>query len=210
MVMLFSAVLLSIYMLMLFMWPKFQNSQFMEKRFGPMLVCEEGTLYMTQEDNRRARTISIEDNENVNVSYKPEKYTFTAVTIGGVTTGGINKSGGYEYVSRTSKSGKYKLVYQGLFKKELVFSIALNDKLYKKAQNSDKVKSYLNGKEIIVVNSTISSNSIISAVNSGSDNFLSNIAKLHNLSMDGYPSWEKCKNIIDWIYEATEEDGRQS
>ena len=69
------------------------------------------TLVLKRRGPELSKAIKILDDRNYTISYKPEEYIFTSVTVGGITTGGVDKIGGYNYISGSTKTGKYQLWY---------------------------------------------------------------------------------------------------
>ena len=134
--------------------------------------------------------LSIIDDTITPMSYNPEKYIYTSATVGGITTGGIDKVGGNYVSGKKVDSGKCELKYFG----QKIQRIQLTDELYKEAQKT-AIKKYLNDEKQIVVEGECGN--IIAT---------SQILGIHSMETQrglykGYPTREKCQEIIDWICE---------
>lgn len=138
--------------------------------------------------------LAIKDDKNYFISYKPEKYIYTSATVGGITTGGVTKTGGYNYISGSQKSGKYQILYYD----DLVSRIALTEELFLQAKESPIAK-YLDEstKEIVVIQPIQTSLVTKSLLASGNINAAMNLGMKE--SKEGYPSYEKCTAILNWI-----------
>lgn len=141
-----------------------------------------------------AKAVKIAADKDYTTSYKPEEYVYTGATVGGVTTGGIHKQGGYEYISGEAKTGKYQLQYNGQY----ISKIQLTDELFREAKNS-RIKNYLDySKKQILMNEEVkASDTVRFAMNSG------NMTAARDMYMRemkaGFPTYEKAKSILDWI-----------
>lgn len=49
------------------------------------------TLVLKKRGPELSKAIKILDDRDYKISYKPEEYIFTSVTVGGITTGGVDK-----------------------------------------------------------------------------------------------------------------------
>lgn len=168
-----------------------------------------GVITIKQRNKDIAKQFNFENYVSTRHGYAQEKIIYTSATVGGVTTGGFDKVGGYG--TEKKKTDKYNLIYQYVdsetnsTKKICVTKIKLSDELAKKAQNS-KVKEYLNakGNSIIVITELQSSEKEKQAY-----------VNLHRISGGGYtthlanleeddkirtlPTLKKCSDIISWI-----------
>ena len=145
------------------------------------------TLVLKRRGPELSKAIKILDDRNYTISYKPEEYIFTSVTVGGITTGGVDKIGGYNYISGSTKTGKYQLWYID----KLIRSIQLSDELFEQAKES-LIAEYLNmaTKEIVVISSVALSYTTQMLLNTGhTDYAFDNMTKE---SKAGYPTYEKC------------------
>lgn len=147
------------------------------------------TLFIKKRLPQFADSFTIERVMLTPMSYNPEKYIFTSATVGGITTGGIDKVGGNYVSGKKVDSGKCELKYLG----QKIQRIQLTAELYKEAQKS-AIKKYLNDKKQIVLEDETSGGVVISA----------QLLGVHSLTTQqmlykGYPTREKCQEIIDWI-----------
>lgn len=97
------------------------------------------TLHIYRRDRRIADYVDIKDDRNVHIKHEPQKLHIGAVRVGNVTTGGAYTTGGYNYISGTTKSGFARLEYKG----NIVCYIQLHRDLYDQAKES-KIAEYLN------------------------------------------------------------------
>ena len=133
------------------------------------------------------------------ISYKPKEYVYTGATVGGVTTGGIHEQGGYNYVSGYRDTGRYQLQYEDeKFRRYLITKIQLSDELYNKAKESP-IKDYLDNekKQIKVVEELRPSSVVRQQMEMG--NFQTARQIFANEMVEGYPTYDKCQKIINWL-----------
>lgn len=140
------------------------------------------TLSITKRDTRFSQIVKIVADTTPIATYSPEKYIYTGATVGGITTGGVSKIGGYG--TKAVKNGRYNLELvnqQG----GLIERIKLTPELSQKARES-VVAQYLSeqGDEIIVV--------------------LPYGSKINGKEVDIFspersPTYEKCKDILNWL-----------
>ena len=166
-----------------------------------------GRVTITQRHKAFAKLFTCENYVSTRHGYAEEKLIFTSATVGGVTTGGVEKVGGYG--TEKKKTDKCNLVYQYVdpknnqTKKVYVTAIQLSESLRKSAKLS-KIKEYLDGNSLIVVTPLVSSEKEKQAY-----------LNLHRISGGGYsthlanleeddrirtlPTLQKCNDIISWI-----------
>lgn len=166
-----------------------------------------GVITITQRHKAFAKMFTCENYVSTRHGYAEEKLIFTSATVGGVTTGGVDKVGGYG--TEKKKTDKYNLIYQYVdyksdqTKKVYVTAIQLSDSLRKSAKLS-KVKEYLDGNCLNVVMPLVSSEKEKQAY-----------VNLHRIRGGGYsthlanleeddkirtlPTLQKCNDIISWI-----------
>lgn len=103
-------------------------------------------ICVTKQGKVFLEALKIEEVMDYVQGYEPEKLHVGAATVGGVTTGGVYKTGGYSYIAGTKKTGKYALVYGGVY----IQTIKLSPELAKEAEKSD-IKKYVDGSGVITV-----------------------------------------------------------
>ncbi len=126
--------------------------------------------------------------------YEPEKLHFGAATVGGITTGGTYKTGGYNYIAGTKETGKY--ILNLLLYKQDIKTITLSPELAKEARKS-KIKKYVDKSGVIAVVEDSSSSVTIPDYAAGNEALTMDFIKRQVLA--GYPTYEKCKEILDWL-----------
>lgn len=129
--------------------------------------------------------------------YNPEKYIYSSATVGGITTGGVSKIGGDYTKGKEIDSEKRKLKYFG----QEVKRIQLSGELLKKATQT-KIKEYLNEENQIVVVSENNAGAVVMAARIAGERSLATQYAMYA----GYPSQEKCREIIDWLCDASKSE----
>ena len=155
------------------------------------------TLVLKERNQAIAKVVKIKNDKNFTVAYEPEKIHFGAATVGGITTGGAYTTGGYHYISSSEKNGLCVLEYAGNF----VSKIQLDDSLYRLAKES-AIEKYLNSdKQIQVVDPVYFSESEIQRMHSNlsSSGYMNMGSDLMRKGKQGYPTYEKCLEIMNWI-----------
>ena len=155
-----------------------------------------GKLFLRKRGERLALFLKIHNDKNYILDYKPKQYIFTSATVGGITTGGVDSVGGYNYVSSWVETGKCTLQ----FFSHKIETIQLTDSLYEKAKKSEIAK-YLNDKKQIVVEDNgleIRSLAGASAMGYAMDTTKGSLV-LQNAAKAGYPSQQKCVEIMNWL-----------
>ena len=149
------------------------------------------TATLISRDPKIADIIKIVDDRNYTIKYEPKKLHVGAVSVGGITTGGTYTTGGYNYVSGSSKSGYCNLEYAG----RMITHIQLTSEQYNKAKNSI-IAPYLNEKwkqidvHAPVHYTEIEAQMVLNSIKT--TGFAGNNKK-------GYPSREKCEQILGWL-----------
>lgn len=150
------------------------------------------TLHLYCRGPEIASHFKIKDDKNLEISYRPLQVHVGTASVGGVTTGGVYTTGDYHYVSGEHKNGLCRLEYTG----EILVRIQLSDELYKDAKKSS-IQKYLNAdKQIEVIQPKARSYEEIKLAHhlmtttgyAGNDYY-----------KKGYPTYQKCKEILDWI-----------
>ena len=134
----------------------------------------------------------------------PEKYVYTGASVGGVTTGGVRKVGGYTD-GLDYDTDKYELVLRDVRTKingkkviqsHVIKTIYLNNELLEEAKNSD-IECYIKGRNIVVVEEV----EIPSNLKYLSGTQAANMLKAYE--SEGYPTKEKCEAIWEWLCKKT-------
>ena len=153
------------------------------------------TLTILERNPEIAKAVKIVNDKNISVGYEPEKLHYGSVSVGGVTTGGFYKTGGYNTFSSSGKSGYVYLDYLG----HMIRYIQLDNQLYELAQGSS-IAAYLNGsKQIQVVNPVSLSIDDVKGVFDSSGHLGAGANTVMQKSKQGYPSHQKCWEILHWI-----------
>lgn len=161
---------------------------------------KDGVLSITKRDAVFKTVIGIKPYYSSKVAYKPEQYVYTGATVGGITTGGVHKEGGYNYISSTHKTAKCELHYHG-DKQKVIDKIQLTPALAEEARKCAQIKGFLNEKDQIALESNIPMSRMDSEL------FLyfgkSQSAEMYNITSKyaemRAPSREKCEIIIEWL-----------
>lgn len=200
--MLFMGVLLIFLSVYLFFLAK-RGSQEVEKvkqEVAQLATFDEKTNILTL-NGRGAQLnscIVMKEHKRYDISHKDDEYIYTGATSGGITMGGVTKFEGYDYISKISKTNRYELNYYG----KSIFKIRLSSDLLSQAKVSP-IKEYLdNGTEIIVVdpkkfnNMGFNQRDLVQLMRTNRSMYLSITGRMME---PGYPEYEKCKKIYDWI-----------
>ena len=165
---------------------------------------ENSTLTVHARNPHFKKVFYIEDYKGTNYGYEEEKYVYTGATVGGVTMGGIHKTGGnYAEGYKTSKVqlfyhyfNKEKKIYENSIIKRIEL---LDESLVKQAKNSS-IKKYLIDNYFVIEEKEDTqklNNAIMTASRIGDNNMalnFMNAAKVETLSTK-----EKCTEIINWL-----------
>lgn len=166
----------------------------------------QGKVLYLSERNPIIRTgFTIKNSTDDTIIKVPEKIHVGAVTVGGVTTGGTYKTGGYNEV-KSSRNGSYELHYEGY----CVSRIELSYDLLEKAKKSS-IGKYLCDVEGILGDANYTDRQINRTLYDLDEYYIMvidyvpatmnqyNELKSGIYRKYGYPSYEKCMEIIDWI-----------
>lgn len=165
----------------------------------------DGTLSLKNKDAVWKKYIKIVKAKNFYLGYEPEKLHYGSVSVGGVTSGGFYTTGGYNKVNATTNSGKYTMEFQGdpNITDNTIRRIALSEELYEEARKSNIAKYLSSSGHYIELFEKVE------RTKEETDELLRNARALamgnpltSGLAIDdkrGYPTYEKCKEILDWI-----------
>lgn len=151
------------------------------------------------------KMLTIENHTISKYTDVPERYVYTGATVGGVSTGGFTKLGGYTD-AQTLRTNKCVIMLKELsedfftdkivMKHREVHEIRLNGELLEAAKNAS-VRSYLKGDRLILVNKTDVSAGTAAMYRTG--NTLGAVNALEREQSEGYPSFLECTEIMDWL-----------
>ena len=169
-----------------------------------------GTLRLDKRGKIWKKFIKIKQAKNLLLGYEPTKIHYGSATVGGVTTGGFYTTGGYNKIVSSDNSGKYELMFGNMETSSEGYTkpiarIMLTDKLYREAENSSIAK-YLNAESrSIEMHSKVFYSEEDKEILLKKANQLATGAPLTSgMSLDytqHLPTYEKCKDILDWICE---------
>lgn len=162
---------------------------------------EKKEIYVIKRGRVFLEALKIIDMEITVEAYAPEKQHFGAVTVGGVTTGGTYKTGGYTYAVGTAKTGKCALAYG----KEEVQTIKLSPELAKKAKRSE-IQKYVDGDGVIEIIRPTSSASLPDYFAYIKDVRTYKYALQKETVKQLYPTKEKCVAILNWLSQEQEQE----
>lgn len=175
-----------------------------KKTFEELLYYDkhDDILTLYKRDSRIKDYIKVIDDRSYDVKYKPEELHFGSATVGGVTTGGVYKTGGYNYISGSHiNEGVAQLcvdfvdhsVNNGFGKGEhhygFIKAIKLSDDLFSQAQKSEMVKDYLDEREKQIVVYGRNKHSMLDIATKSLD----------ELRLKNAPPKTKCENIMRWM-----------
>lgn len=189
-------------------WEYFKPESEEEKKRREQLTAElkscadfskhgHGVLVVQKLNSRFSAAFTIERIMVTQQYYNPEKYIYSSATVGGITTGGVSKIGGNYTRGKEIDSEKRKLKYFG----QEVKRIQLSGELLRKATQTE-IKKYLNEENQIVVASESSAAAVVMAARIAGERSLATQYTMYA----GYPSQEKCREIIDWLCDASKSE----
>ena len=172
------------------------------KKYDKIASFEDGVLTISERSELFKSYIKIEPFYFANISYKPESLVYTGATVGGITTGGVHKEGGYNYISSTSKTKKCDMVYT-LSQNERIAEIQLTPRLAKIARENKEIGGYVNEKDRIIVITKITMTDIDGQMLRDYSRINTDSAGVYNIAQKyaemNAPTYEKCMNIINWL-----------
>lgn len=121
---------------------KTESNWLVLKDYG--IVCKgDSSIIIERKGCRLEQLITITKVSDVAIGYQAEQIHIGSATVGGVTTGGVYKTGGRHYYTGASYSGKYALWFGTKSNGHEITEVYLSENLYQKAKNSSIAK-YLN------------------------------------------------------------------
>lgn len=127
-------------------------------------------------------------------NYVEPSYQYTAVSVGGVTTGGISKSG--DYYKKSDYTMNYEIVYPNSSNGGVIEWIFLTNGLLPLAKKS-MLKEYIENDKVRVVNEYKASNLYVQYQKMGLSDMA--VSQLEQDKSAAYPTKEKCDKIINWL-----------
>lgn len=178
-----------------------ENDPTIKKMNAVRDICElKGhTLHVYKRSKRISKLISIKKTRTYVYRQNPEELHFDSISIGGVTTGNVYKTGG-DYSVRSWNEGRYLLLYMNnpYF---AIHSIVLSDEIADKAKISN-ISTYLNDNTIEVITKSVISPTTKVLAEGGH-----HVQAINQMNMDNakcYPTKAKCKSIINWLSDEAE------
>ena len=167
------------------------------------------TLTIQKRDCNISKILEIVPYKRVKYGETPEKLVYTGATVGGVTTGGWHKTGGF-YGQDVGKSGKVQLVYFKESENKMIPSevkkIVLSESVLKEAKSSS-IKEYLDGNTIVIMREPANTDAAVAAMKLGHKDYAFNI--MEDAKIAALPTYEKCRAIIDWLSDVAPSVGQQ-
>ena len=135
------------------------------------------------------------------IKYNEEKIHIGSASVGGVTTGGVYKTGG-DYSVKDLSSDRYELIFRkplnlNVCDETPIKTIRLSDQLVKKAQGTPVEKYIRNYNKIEVVWDVKGSKAVSDLARMGMT--AQAVSLLSAEQAEGYPTLEKCNAIIDFL-----------
>ena len=157
------------------------------------------TLFVTKRDPEIANIFTIQPYRKTQYGYSPEKLIYTGATVGGVTTGGWHKSGGF-YARDRGNTGKVRLYYYYESDNKFVTSelerIELSPELARQAQSSN-IAQYLSGNTIVIRHPVKNMDAAVGAMQLGYKDMAFNI--IEDAKIAASPTIDKVRDIINWL-----------
>lgn len=134
--------------------------------------------------------VKMEPYKIIETSYQPDTVTYTSVTVGQVTTGGVTHNEGYLYDSGLTKTEKFELNYMN----HSINTIELcTPEVKEQAEKLGLQEFYNNEGQIEVVQKVKVSKTAVDMAIMGI------ISTMQREMMPGYPSKEKCSRILNFL-----------
>ncbi|MBR5479161.1 MAG: hypothetical protein IKU84_03200 [Clostridia bacterium] len=177
-----------------------------QKTINDMSDCyayHDGSLTLLKCDERFGTICKIERKTLSTLHYVPEKYVYTGATVGGITTGGVHKEGGYNEATPISeKRYELKIKVYDESSHQMVYlpidSIHVADKsLLEAAKANPRISDYISGSFIWLNDSNALPDNFTSIAHRLSPNDFHNAIMLHEIQ--NYPTYTKCLDILNFI-----------
>ncbi len=149
------------------------------KELGDNYDANTNTLNVSKTSPVLKNFLKIVEARDIITKYEEEKTHFGAVTVGGVTTGGTYKTGGYFYNGVGEKNGYYLLLYHGSPVCRVEFT---NEEVIQKCKKSN-AGSHLYGNSIQIYDPEVAKYSP------------------HMPPSKESSSYKKCKDVLDFLCE---------
>lgn len=181
-----------------------QKNEDLEQQLAPYAkyssyesYCGSHVLKVKKRSRMLSQAFQMRNKEKVTFAYQPTSYIYTSATVGGITTGGVEKTGGHNSVVGRKKTEKCQLLYCG----HEVESIYLTDELYEKAETS-KIKSYLDhGKKRIIIVDEKKLQAIAPMASVLGTNNAATLNMYGDLEIEASRTQGECAAIIAWLCE---------
>ena len=180
---------------------KIKKAQQMEEELlkDDILELSGSTLRVNKSNKNLKELLVIKKHEVKSFKYNEEQLHFGAVSVGGVTTGGVYKTGGDVSVTETN-SDRYELIYKkpwaGQYIETKIETITLSDELAQKAKGKP-IEKYLNYYTLYVVKEIKPSETYTLLMKMGKTYEALSLLDLEKVQ--GYPTKEECTAIIDFL-----------
>lgn len=162
-------------------------------------IEENSGIRIERKGSGLGRLIKITKVTDVAIGHEPEKIHIGSATVGSVTTGGTYKTGGYNYYTGTSSSGKYVFWFGTKTGGCTITEIFLSQDLYKEAESSSIAK-YLNSKtrsiELVDWKNTKYTDLELVKLRMFA---LGQAGSTSHVVHKAYPTYEKCAEILNWL-----------
>jgi len=166
-----------------------------------------GTMYLHKKSPRIREIVNVDDDYKEDIRYEPEKLKYGSATVGGVTTGEIYKTGGYNYSAGYKKTGHAMMLF-GVYP---IRCIRATDELMNQARKTSIRKYigyYYKHESIEVIENWRPSSYLLHdwVENPDSPSVKESIARERQLHYMKFgqrdyvpPTFEKCEEIIRWM-----------
>lgn len=160
------------------------------------------TLTLMERRNSNGMALKIMQMTDQNLKYHEAQYVYTGATVGGITTGGIHKTGDYHTIESTS-TGKYEICYKDrdIYHNDQLYpikSIKLTNEMVEKAKKDELLHGFLKDDTLVLEKETNNNGDLMkSALNANNTTLAMQIAKKDYF--DKQLTKEECTQIVNWI-----------